>query len=439
MNPQLERTGTAETSANQPGVFESLLASVCTEIPNQEIAEVVARLGREFKATYQPVTRREFDAVMELAVATAQFRTIDCARQLKIEEERSSATIRFDRRAVETFERDKTAWAAQPGLYLPIITGTYLGTQYIADIWNEVTAELNAGNDIPFDLAGRAVLATGSHWRVDRATGDGLNVMSWFVRIAADQSRMIDVWVQASRVREGANFARMRAKRIMAQAPGPQEARQNLANLAASESAKWSSIALELRKSHDIVRGSAGQCAVGLGTGDKTLEKELKALEKLATNALRRVERIRRDLVIQIRDRERENRRIEGQSSRKGRSVSAGHVDMRHEKPKSPAPVDKPQPQGSTERIVSQKHTAPDEPVAAGQKSAIARPDPLVRAAAVGKPEVANDRGVQKVGTQPSPNQRRIAPPNRNADNPETSAMERFVAMSLIKAGFVSG
>ncbi len=276
---------------------------------NPETLALADSIRNELTQTHQPVSQAEIDIVAELAQARAQFLEIEKARQIRIAQERATAFDRFDRNSADALDRDKTAWRQDPAGRVWILSSTFHGAKFLAELWNTVLEDIHAGLALPFDMVCDAVMALGSHWQVDKAEGDGLQLMTWYVRTAPDPAQAAELWARESKVRDGLAFARDRVARRIADAPKPSEARDELKALAKQEADAWKSMALQLRPAFESSRELAPQCAVGLGIGDPNLEKELRLLNRYATSARNNADRLQRRLESLIRNRATETRR----------------------------------------------------------------------------------------------------------------------------------
>jgi hypothetical protein len=276
---------------------------------NPETLALAVSIRDELTQTHQPGSRAEIEVIAELAQARAQFLEIEKARQIRIVQERASALDRHERTTADALDRDKAAWRQDPSGRVWILSSTFPGAKFLAELWDTLLEDLRAGLALPFDMVCDAVMALGSHWQVDKAEGDGLKLMTWYVRTAPDPAQAAELWAKESHVRDGLAFARDRVSRRIAAAPKPAEARREMESLAKQEAADWKSTALQLRPAFETSRELAPQCAVGLGTGDPNLEKELRLLNRYATSARNNADRLQRRYESLVRNRAIEARR----------------------------------------------------------------------------------------------------------------------------------
>jgi len=276
---------------------------------NPETLALAESIKEELTQIHQPGSRAEIEVIAELALARAQFMEIEKARQIRIAQERASALDRHERTTADALDRDKTAWRQDPAGRIWILSSTFPGAKFLAELWDTLLEDLRAGLALPFEMVCDAVMALGSHWQVDKAEGDGLNLMTWYVRTAPDPTQAAELWAKESHVRDGLAFARDRVARRIAAAPKPVEARREMESLAKQEAADWKSTAQQLRPAFETSRELAPQCAVGLGTGDPNLEKELRLLNRYATSARNNADRLQRRFESLVRNRAIEARR----------------------------------------------------------------------------------------------------------------------------------
>ncbi len=268
------------------------------------MVDLAKSLRKELTAAYLPESPVEIDLVESLSLTEAQWMEFETARQIKIAQERSTATLRFERLAADAFDRDKADWEADPESRTSIFARTYRGAAHLAAIWVRVLRELKAGDDIPFDLVRQTVLAMGSRWQVDKADEHAMTVVASFMKIAADQARAAETWARESKACDGLEFARIRAEKAVARTPGVEECRRGLIRIANQEAEDWKKLADRLKADFEAARAVARECAVGLGTGDRVLEKELRSLNRLATTARNRADRLMDKLARRIRERQ---------------------------------------------------------------------------------------------------------------------------------------
>lgn len=261
----------------------------------QELAESIQA---ELAECYQVSSPAEIDAVADLSLALAKWMEIEAVRKVKIDQERSTATVRFDRLAADAFDRDKAAWSKDPESRTSIFARTYRGACHLSEIWARVLTELKAGEDIPFELACQALLAMGSHWQVHKADENAVTIMASFVKISADPALAAETWARESKMRDGLAFARRRVEKAVTRAPGVEDCRRGLLMVATQEAEGWKQVADKFRPEFEAARTAARDCAVGLGTGDPILEKELRNLNRLATTTRNHVEKLQRELEV---------------------------------------------------------------------------------------------------------------------------------------------
>lgn len=287
-----------------------------------ETRELAESLQVELTELHQPQSPAESAVIADLALAQAQYLEVEKARQARIAEEKATAAARFERLAAYAFDRDRAAWQADPERRLPILAKTFLGASYMAGIWSRVAAELaDDSGALAFGLACEAAMALGSPWQVDKAAGDGLAVMACYVRIAPEPAEAIEVWARESNARDGFAFSRNRAAKLVARATDPAEARRALATIAARQAAEWCALAEDFRDDEASARAAAHDCCVGLGTGDPILEKQLRLLNRYATTARNRADRLQRRLDALKHNRLIEAHRAEREADREARRL----------------------------------------------------------------------------------------------------------------------
>lgn len=258
---------------------------------------------------HSPANKTEIDLIAGWAQARAEFVEIEKARQIRIGQERTTAAERFERRAADAFDRDKFAWIKDPAGRVRLLASSFLGSKFLAAIWQRVLEELQAGRALPFALIREAVMALGSPWQADRATGEGLKLLVLYVRSAPDPEHASDIWAKESNVLDGPAFARDRIRHLLENAPPAADARNELITLARREAGQRQSTAGALRTAFEAARAFAPHGAVGLGLGDATLEKELRLLNRYARQARDRAERLHREFEKLLRSRDGNNRR----------------------------------------------------------------------------------------------------------------------------------
>jgi len=105
-------------------------------------------------------------------------------------------------------------------------------------------------------------------------------------------------------MRDGLAFARRRAEKAVARAHGVDESRRWLLQVATQEAEEWKKVAEKMRPDFEAARAAACDCAVGAGTGDPVLEKELRNLNRLATTAQNRADKLQGNLEALVRKRD---------------------------------------------------------------------------------------------------------------------------------------
>lgn len=258
--------------------------------------DLAESLQAELAENYQVVSPVEIDAVAALALALAKWMEIESVKMVKIAQERAAATVRFDRLVADAFDRDKAAWQKDPETRISIFARTFRGASHLSEIWARVLKELKSGADIPFELACHALLCMGSRWQVDKADENAMTIMASFVKISSDPTQAAETWARESKMRDGLSFARRRAEKAVARAPGADQCRSFLVQAATQEAEGWKKVADKMRADFEAARAASCDFAVGLGTGDPVLEKELRILNRLAIAARDRADKLQEKL-----------------------------------------------------------------------------------------------------------------------------------------------
>jgi hypothetical protein len=247
--------------------------------------------------THAPQSAEEIAAIAELALAKAHQFEVERALRLKIEAEKANSALTYDRTAADAYDKDVEAWKADPANRRAILGATCLGASHFADLWGKMIEDLALeGGVLPFERACEAAMAMGSPWLVDRVGGDGLWIMARYVRIAPDPDAALQLWAKESNARDGLAFTLNRAKKLAAQSTDAVVAHRELVRLATREYDRWTLRSNDLRTKYETDRAAAHESAIGTGSGDKSLEREFRLLNRYAAGARNRADRLQRRL-----------------------------------------------------------------------------------------------------------------------------------------------
>jgi hypothetical protein len=247
--------------------------------------------------THAPQSPEEIEAISELALAKAQQFEVERALRLKIEAEKANAALTYDRAAADAYDKDVEAWKADPANRRAILGATCQGAARFADLWGKLIEDLAPdGGGVPFERACEAAMAMGSPWQVDRIGGDGQWIMARYVRIAPDPDAAMELWAKESNARDGLAFTLNRARKLAAQPTDAVVAHCELVRLATREYDRWTLRSNELRTKYETDRAAAHESAIGTGSGDKSLEREFRLLNRYAAGARNRADRLQRRL-----------------------------------------------------------------------------------------------------------------------------------------------
>ena len=267
------------------------------KIVSAETLSLSEAIRIDLTQTHAPQLAEEIAAIAELALAKAQQFEVERALRLKIEAEKANAALTYDRTAADAYDKDVEAWKADPANRRAILGATCLGAARFADLWGKLIEDLAPdGGGVPFERACEAAMALGSPWQVDRVGGDGLWIMARYVRIAPDPDAALQLWAKASNARDGLAFTLNRARKLAVQSTDAVVAHRELVRLATREYDRWALRSNELRTNYETDRAAAHESAIGTGSGDNSLEREFRLLNRYAAGTRNRADRLQRRL-----------------------------------------------------------------------------------------------------------------------------------------------
>lgn len=248
-------------------------------------------------ATHSPCSREESYCIEELALALARLYDIERAAWERFEWEKSHASERHQRQLNDQFVKDLTSWRANPFTWQSVFSNTYLGAAHLARIWAEIADTLaDSSGACSLEFIRDAIASQSSDFEADRICLEGRWIMQRHLVTVTEPEAEIERWIEFSRTDHKALESELRfcAHRLLAHAPDPKTARQELANKAIMERDRWTLRANDLRPRYETDLALAASMAVGLVPSDERATRESRLALRYLTSARNRVERLER-------------------------------------------------------------------------------------------------------------------------------------------------
>ena len=285
------------TAENRPPARNAMKHGLCSHLfLAQENAGHVNEIREELIRCYKPKIDEEERLINELAFAQFKVFHNEHVRYERIRDERINAGKIYDSQAKEAHEKLAAQWRAEPGLNLLFMKNDPFGVNLFMNHWSDILALAEAEKgSITLSQICDACLMLGSHWDVQRLTRQGRRLMGLYLALQARPEDEVETWVDRCGSTNREKDIAI-GQEIYTLAPGPEQARQELAELAREQVRQLESDKTSAASDYEYARAQFIEKSDGHGLGDKARTTEARLFMRYHTADQRRADRLERQL-----------------------------------------------------------------------------------------------------------------------------------------------
>ena len=243
-------------------------------------------------------------------------RSLDEARQeLQGLDEKHAARIRQEagmaggilyQQAVDRLERDHRRWTKNPEFFQKSLGRTWMGATFLVTVWRSLAEALKPGGPgLSLEIIFQAMMAAGSHWKVQHANAQGWWLMARYLAQHDDPEKQAELWLKRSRDTDSASHLK-RLSFYRSQNPDAGISHQQLLERAEVEAGYWSGESKRLEAEHYAFVKFHEQNAAGTGLGDRRMMADARIFMALRKAARDYVVKLEKEIATLKRERQKE-------------------------------------------------------------------------------------------------------------------------------------